>query len=232
MKPFGTFLLWILTIRNKGRKEKREGRKKEEASWVLHFPSVGFFLKISYFSLKGLSLRKKSWRFSHLRKMHLSRLWWWWCSFAKLCPALWPHGLQHARPPCPSLSPGACSDSCPSRWWCHPDISSSLALFSFCLQSYPASIMIFSDELALCIRWPQYWSFTFSISPSMNTQSWFPLGLASLVSLLSKGFSRVLIQHHSLKASVLQHSAFFMVQLSHLYITTGKKPQLWLDEPL
>ena len=138
MKPFGTFLLWILTIRNKGRKEKREGRKKKEASWVLHLPSVCFFLKI-YFSLKGLSLRKKSWRFSHLRTMHLSRLWWWWCSFAKLCPTLWPHGLQHTRFPCPSLSPGVCSNSCPLNWWYHPTISSSLGLFSFCLQSYPAS---------------------------------------------------------------------------------------------
>ena len=64
---------------------------------------------------------------------------WRWCSFAKLCPTLWPHGLQHTRFPCPSLSPGVCTNSCPLNWWYHATISSSVAFFSFCLQSYPAS---------------------------------------------------------------------------------------------
>ena len=61
------------------------------------------------------------------------------CSAANLCPTLWPHGLQHARPPCPSPSPGVCSNSCPLSRWCHPTISSSVAPFSSCLQSFPAS---------------------------------------------------------------------------------------------
>ena len=75
---------------------------------------------------------------------------------------LWPHVLQHARLPCPSPVPGACSNSCPSSWWCHPTISSSVVPFS-CPQSFP--IRVLSSELVLCIRWPNYWSFSFSISP-------------------------------------------------------------------
>ena len=70
-----------------------------------------------------------------------------------------------SRLPCPTLSPGACSNSCPLNWWCHPIILSSIAPFSFCLQSFPAS-GFFSNESALCIRWPKYWSISSNISPS------------------------------------------------------------------
>ena len=71
--------------------------------------------------------------------------------------SLWPYGLQHARPPSPSPTPGACLNSCPSSQWCHPTIS-----------SYPIlpSIRVFPIELVLCIRWPKYWSFSLNISPS------------------------------------------------------------------
>ena len=79
--------------------------------------------------------------------------------------SLRPHGLQHARLPCPSLSPRVCSNSCPLSQWCHSTILSSVALFSSCPQSFPAS-RFFSNESALCIRWPKYWNFSFSISPS------------------------------------------------------------------
>ena len=79
------------------------------------------------------------------------------------------------------------------------------------------SIRVFSSESALCIRWPMYWSFNFSISPSIE-YSGFPLGLTNLISLLSKS----LLHHHNLKASILLLSGFFMVQLSHPYRTTGK----------
>ena len=65
--------------------------------------------------------------------------WWWWCSVPKLCLTLWTHGLQHARLPCPSPSPGVCSNSHPLNGWCHPTISSSIVPFSSCLQSFPAS---------------------------------------------------------------------------------------------
>ena len=75
-----------------------------------------------------------------------------------------PMDMEHARPPCPSPTPGVYSESCPLSRWCHPAISSSDVLFSFCLQSFPASGS--SNQSALQIRWPKYWSFSFSISPS------------------------------------------------------------------
>ena len=129
-----------------------------------------------------------------------------------------PHGLQHARPPCPSPTPRACSNSCPSSHWCHPTISSSVVPFSSCLQSFPAS-GVFSKESVLRIRWPKYWSFSFSISPSNEYSQLVSFGLTGLISLQSKGLSRVFSQH---QASILWHSAFFMFHLSHPYVTTGK----------
>ena len=89
------------------------------------------------------------------------------------------------------------------------------------LPSIFPSIRDFSNESALHIRWSKYWSFSFNISPSMNTQDWSPLGWIGWISLQSKGLSRVL-QYHSSKASILWHSAFFIVQLSHPCMTTGK----------
>ena len=79
--------------------------------------------------------------------------------------SLQPHGLQHAGLSCPGPTPRACSNSCPLSQWCHPTISSSVVPFSSCLQSCPASGS-FQNESVLCIRWPKYWSFSFSISPS------------------------------------------------------------------
>ena len=84
---------------------------------------------------------------------------------------LWSHGLEHARPPCPSPPSGAYSNSCPSSGWCHPTISSSVISFSSCLQSFPASGSFPMNESVLRIRWAKYWSFSFSISPS-NEQTW------------------------------------------------------------
>ena len=78
---------------------------------------------------------------------------------------LWLNGLQHAMPPCPSPTPRVCSNSYTSNQWCHPTISSSVVPFSSCLQSFP-EIRVFSNESVLLIRWPKYWSFSFSISPS------------------------------------------------------------------
>ena len=128
--------------------------------------------------------------------------------------------LQHARLPCPSLSTRVCSNSCPLSWWCHPNISSSVAHFSSCPQSFPAS----ED-------FPMSWLFTSggqiigtsasaSVFP-MNIQGWFSLGLTGLISLQSKGLSRVL-QHYSSRASILWCSAFFMIQLSYPYMTARK----------
>ena len=101
--------------------------------------------------------------------------------------SLQPHGLWHTRFLCPLLSPRVCSNSCPLSWWCHLTVSSSFAPFSFCLQSFPASV--FSNELTLCLRWPKCWSLFQQVIP-VKIQGWFPLGLTGLI-LQSKGFSSV-----------------------------------------
>ena len=131
---------------------------------------------------------------------------------------LWSHGRQQARLLFPLLSPGVCLNSHPLSQWCYPTISSSVTPFSFLPSIFPSS-RVFSDESAVHIRWPKYWSLIFSISPS--DEGWFPLGWTGLISLLFKWLSS-LLQHHSLKTSILQCSAFFMAQLSHPYMTTGK----------
>ena len=125
-----------------------------------------------------------------------------------------PHCLHHARLPCPSLFSRVCSNSCPLNQWCHPTISYSVIPFSSCLAH--------TQSLALCIRWPKHWSFSFSIIPSneyseLNSfrTDWFDL-------LGVQGTLKSLHQHHSLKASVLWGSVFFMVQVSHPSMTTGK----------
>ena len=134
--------------------------------------------------------------------------------------SLQPHGLQHARLPCHSLSPGVCSNSCPLSQWYNPNISSSVSPFSSCPQSFPESA--FSNESALGISWPKYWSFSFSISPSNEYSVLISFRIDWYDLLAVQGTLRSLIQHHSSKASVLWHSAFFIVQLSHPYMTTGK----------
>ena len=98
-----------------------------------------------------------------------------------------PHGLQHARPPCPSSSPGVCPSSYPLNWWCYPTISSSATIFSLCLQSFPVSGSF--PESALCIRWPKYWSF--SVSPFNEYSGLISIRLTGLISLLSKWLSRI-----------------------------------------
>ena len=117
------------------------------------------------------------------------------------------------RLPCPSLSPGVCSNSCPLSRWCHPTISSCVTLFSSCLQSFPASGSFPVSQLLASGGQSIETSASASVLP-MNIQGWFPLGLTGLISLQSKGFSS-LLQHHSWKASILQCSALYMVQLSY-----------------
>ena len=134
--------------------------------------------------------------------------------------SLWPHGLRHARPPCPSPTPGAYSNSCPSHWWRHPTISSSVVPFFSHLQSFPASGSFQMSQFFASGKQSIIVSASASVLP-MNIQGWFPLGLTGWISLQSKGLSRVF--SNSSKASILQHSAFFMVQLSHPYMTSGKK---------
>ena len=153
--------------------------------------------------------------------------------------SLQPSGLQHARPPCPSPTPGACSpsptpgacsNSCPLSQWCHLTISSSVAPFSSCTQSFPVSE-----------SFPVSWLFASSgqsigVSAStsvlaMNIQDWFPLGWTGWISLQSKGLSRVFSN------TMVQKHQFFGAQPSlrsnsHIHTWLLEKPLLWLDRPL
>ena len=142
-------------------------------------------------------------------------------SHSVMSNSLWPHGLQHARPPCPSPTPGVYSNSCSSSWWCHPTISSSVVTFFSCLQSFPASGSLPVSQF-FAKGGQGIGSFSFGISPSNEY-----LGLVSFRMdwwdlLAVQRTLKSLLQHHSSKASVLWCSAFFLVQLSHPYMTTGK----------
>ena len=132
------------------------------------------------------------------------------------------HGLQHAKLPCPSPTPRTCSNSCPPNRWCHLTISSSVIPFFSCLQSFPASGSFPMSQSVLCIRWPKYWSFSFSISLSNEYPGLISIRIDWLDLLAVQGTLLSLLQHHSSKASILRCSAFFIVQLSHPYMTTGK----------
>ena len=225
-------------------------------------------------------------------------------SYSVVSDSLRPDALQHTRLPCPSPSPGVCSNSCPLSEKCHPTTSSSATTFYSGPPSFHVfpSIRIFSSALAFCIRWPKYWSFSFSISPFVEYSGllsfridWFDflavqmkvkvaqscltlcnpmdcsLPCSSFHGILKakvpkvgshslfqeifstqgsnpslwhcrrilyrlshqgspavQGILKSLLKHHNLKASVIQCSAFFMVQLSHTYITTGKTRALTL----
>ena len=125
-----------------------------------------------------------------------------------------PHEPQHARPPCPSPTPGVHSDSRPSSQvmpsshliLCHPFLL---------LPPIPASIRVFSNESTLRMRWPKYWSFSFSIIPSKEIPGLISFRMDWLDPLAVQGTLKSLLQHHSSKTSILRCSAFFTVQLSH-----------------
>ena len=128
-------------------------------------------------------------------------------SHSVMSNCLWPHGLQHTRLPCPLLSPGVCSNSCPLSQWYHPTISSSVASLLLLPSIFP-SIRVFSNKLALCIKWPKYWSLSFNISPSNEYSGLIPLGLTGLISLQSKGLAIVF------SSTTVQKHQFFSAQLS------------------
>ena len=139
--------------------------------------------------------------------------------------SLGPHGLQHARLPCPSPTAKACSNSCLSSRWMP---SNHLILFCplLLLPSIFPSNRVFSNELVLRNRWPKYWNFSFSISPSNEYSGLISFRIDWLDLLAVQGTLKSLLQCHSSKASILWHSAFFIVQFSHSYMTTGKTTAL------
>ena len=132
--------------------------------------------------------------------------------------SLWPHGLQHTRLPCPLISPGLCSSSCPLSWWCQP--------YHYLSAPSPLALNLSQHQglfqCVLYIRWPKYWSFSFSISLSKEYSGLISFRIDWLDLLAVQGTLKHLLQHHSLKASILLCSVFFMIQLSHPYMTTGK----------
>ena len=134
------------------------------------------------------------------------------------------HEPQHARPHCPSSTPRIYSNSCPLSQWCHTTISSSVVPFFSCLQWFPTSGSFQMSQL--CIRWPKYWIFSFNISPSNEHPGLISLRMDWLALLAIQGTLKSLLQHHSSKASIFKSSAFFIVQLSHPYMTTGKTKAL------
>ena len=140
---------------------------------------------------------------------------------------LQPHGQQHTRLPCPSPTPWACSNSCPSSHWWHPTISISVVPFSFCLQSYPATGSFQMTQFFTSGGQSIGVSASASVLP-INTPDWFSLGLIGLISLLSKGLSKFFSN------TTIQKHEIFTAQLclwsnSHIHTWLMDKPYPWLD---
>ena len=133
--------------------------------------------------------------------------------------SLWPHGQQHTRPPCSSPTPGAYSNTCPLSRWCHPTISSSVVPFSSCLQSFPASGSFPMSQLFAWGGQSNTVSASASVFP-MNIQDWFPLGWTGLISLQSKGLSRVFSYSTVQKLNSLVLSLLYGPTLTSIH--TGK----------
>ena len=150
-------------------------------------------------------------------------LWYWRLvqfSRSVMSDSLWPHELQHARTPCASPTPGVHSDSRPSRQWCHPAISSSVVPFSSCPQSLPASESFPMSQIFSWGGQSTGVSALASFLPKIPGLISFRMDWLDLLAV--QGTLKSLLQHHSSKASILRHSTFFTVQLSHPYMTTGK----------
>ena len=141
-------------------------------------------------------------------------------SLSVVSNSLWPHGLQHARPPCPSPTPGAYPNSCPSSRWCHSTISSSTVPFSSCLQSFPVSGSFSMSQFFASGGQSTRASALASVLP-MKILDWFPLGLTGFICLQSKGLSRVFSN------TTIQKHQFFHAQLS---LWSNSYIQTWLLE--
>ena len=151
-------------------------------------------------------------------------------SVAQLCLTLRPHESQHARPPCPSPTPGVHPNPCPLSRWCRPAISSSVVPFSSCPQSFPSSRSFQMSQLFASSSQNTEVSASTSVLP-MNTQDWFPLGLTGWISFLSKRLSRIFCN------TTVQKHQFYSAQLSlwsncHIHTWLLEKPYIWLNGPL
>ena len=148
-------------------------------------------------------------------------------SHSVVSDSLWPHVLQHTSFPCPSLSPGVCSNSLPLSRWCYPNISSSVTLFSSCPQSFPASGSFPMGGL-FTLGGQSIGALTSASLLPMSIQSWFPVELTCLISLLSKGLSRVFYITTVWKNQSLALSLLYGPILICIWVL--KKPKLWLYE--
>ena len=147
-------------------------------------------------------------------------MWYQFSSVTQSCPTLQPHESQHTRPACPSPTSGK-----PKLMSIESVMPSSHLILRcplFLLPPIPPSIRVFSNESTLHMRWPKYWNFSFSISPSNEHPGLISFRIDWLDLLAVQGTLASLLQHRSSKASILRRSASFIVQLSHPYLTTGK----------
>ena len=142
-------------------------------------------------------------------------------SCSVMSDSLWPHELQHTRTPYPTTTPRVHPDLCLLNPWCHPTISSSVVPFSSCPQPFPASGSFQKSQL-FTFRWPKYWGFSFNISPTNEHPGLISFRIYWMDLLAVQGTLKSLLQHHSSKPSILWCSAFFLVQPSLPYMTTGK----------
>ena len=173
---------------------------------------------VRFFPLVAITVSAK-----HLRNVYETVICILQFSCSVMSTSLQPHGLQQAGLPCPSATPVACSNSCPLSRWCHSTISSSVVPFSSSLQSFPAAGSFPISQFFTSGGQSIGVSVSASVHP-MNIQDWFPLGWTGVLAV--QGTLKTLLQHHSSKASILPHSAFFIIQLSHPYMTTGKTTAL------
>ena len=165
--------------------------KKTHTTWIMS--------DSSFSTAKGNGIREANRRKYTKSSVQISR--------SVMSNSSWPHGLQDTRPPCPSPTSRACSNSCPLSQWCHPTISSSVVPFSSCLQSFPASGSFPTSQFFASGGQSIGVSASAPVLP-MNTQDWSPLGWTGLVSLQSKGLSRVFY------SPTVQEHQFFSAQLS------------------
>ena len=177
-------------------------------SWVIELSECN---KPKFTRIGSKSLHCKWFQFSSVQFSH-----------SVVSDSLWPHESQHARPPCPSPTPGVHPNSCALSWWCHPGISSSVIPFSSCPKSFPASGSFPMSQLFAWGGQSIGVSASASVLP-MNTQDWFPLGWTGLISLQSKGLSRVFSN------TTAQKHQFFSAQLSsqsnsHIHTWPQEKP--------
>ena len=166
------------------------GLLKSEILLSIKYQAIKCFLCIAIVKAFSITAERSS---SYLLSLLLF-------SHMVMSDSLWPQGLQHARLPCASPSLGICSNSCPSSWWCHPAITSSVIPFSSCLLS---SVRVFSSESALHMRRPQYWSFSFSLSPSSKYSGLISFRIDWFDLFAVQGLFKSLLQHHSSKAAIV-----------------------------